>query len=177
MPQKQSPINPRIGPSGSGKTTLLKRLEQHMDGRGRTSEMEIPRPTVGVNMTKLKIKKKAFSVREIGGQMAPLWPQQCAGALGLVYVVDSSNLQQFSASVVLLLDLLNLESLRDVPFLVVFNKVDAYLAVPLDEYKTAFRLNDILEVASQPLRVVQTSCLTEYGLDEVVVWLSEITSK
>ncbi|CAN8002380.1 unnamed protein product [Ixodes hexagonus] len=177
MPQRLSPISPRIGPSGSGKTTLLQRLEQHLDGQGKTAEMAVTRPTVGVNMAKLRIKKKTCNVREIGGQMAPLWPQQCAGALGLVYVVDPSNLQQFSASVVLLLDLLNLETLKDVPFLLVFNKIDANLAAPLDEYKTAFRLDDILAVATQPLRVVQTSCLTGYGLDDVVVWLSELTSK
>lgn len=167
-----------VGPTGAGKTALLKRLQQHLAGEGRTAELTLPRPTVGVNMTKLKVgKKQTIDIREVGGAMAPLWPQQCSGATGLVYVMDASNVMQFSATSVLLLDLLNLESLKSVPFLLVFNKTDANLAVPLDEYKTAMRLSDIVEFAPQQISILQTSCLTGYGMDDVIAWLSKVPSK
>lgn len=166
-----------VGPKGSGKTALLKRLQQHAEGKGKTAELQDTRPTIGINMTLLKISKnKTCHVREVGGEMAPFLHQQTSDATGLIFVADSSNVFQFGETYVTLLDLLSLENLKAVPFLVVFNKTDANHAVPLEEYKDAMRFTCVVDAAPQDLETVQTSCLTGQGMDDVIGWLSRIAA-
>lgn len=164
-----------VGPKGSGKTALLKCLQQQLEGKGRRAELQDTRPTIGINMTLLKISKtKMCQVREVGGEMAPFLHQQTSDATGLIFVADSSNVFQFGETYVTLLDLLTLEHLKTVPFLLVFNKTDANQAVPLEEYKDAMRLTDVVDCAPQEVATVETSCLTGYGMDNVLDWLSRI---
>lgn len=63
-----------LGPKGSGKTTLLKKL-QDVEGVDNTFS---PVPTIGTNLYDIGYlnkqgKKQVISIREIGGEMAPLW--------------------------------------------------------------------------------------------------------
>lgn len=63
-----------LGPKGSGKTTLLKKL-QKAEGIDNTYS---PVPTIGTNIydvyyTNKHGKKQMLSIREVGGEMAPLW--------------------------------------------------------------------------------------------------------
>lgn len=63
-----------LGPKGSGKTTLLKKL-QDAEGVDYTYS---PVPTIGTNIYDINYvnkhgKKQFVSVREVGGEMAPLW--------------------------------------------------------------------------------------------------------
>uniref|UniRef100_A0A1E1WXH2 Putative gtp-binding adp-ribosylation factor arf1 n=1 Tax=Amblyomma aureolatum TaxID=187763 RepID=A0A1E1WXH2_9ACAR len=166
-----------VGPKGSGKTALLKYIQQLLEGKGRRAELQVTRPTIGINMTIFKISKtKMCQVREVGGEMAPFLHQQTSDATGLIFVADSSNVFQFGETYVTLLDLLTLEHLKTVPFLLVFNKIDANQAVPLEEYKDAMRLTDVVNSAPQEVATVETSCFTGYGVDGVLDWLSRITS-
>ncbi|XP_064478231.1 ADP-ribosylation factor-like protein 16 [Ornithodoros turicata] len=163
-----------VGPTSSGKTTLLKRLQQHESGESRTTPMPSTIPTVGVNMVEVRAKQQTFPIREVGGAMAPLWAQQCSDAEGVMYIIDSANPQQFSPALIQLLQLLTLEGLQRVPFLLVFNKIDAYSCIPLNEYKSALRLNDIIHHAEQAIKVVDSSMLTGYGLDDMLEWLKNL---
>ncbi|KAH6943005.1 hypothetical protein HPB50_013625 [Hyalomma asiaticum] len=165
-----------VGPKGSGKTALLKCLQQRISGKGRNVELRETRPTIGVNMTLLKISKnKTCHVREVGGEMVPFLHQQTSDATGVIYVADSSNVFQFGETYITLLDLLILENLKSVPFLLVFSKTDANQAVPLEEYKDAMRLADVLSAATQDITTVETSSLTGYGMDEILEWMTRIT--
>ena len=63
-----------LGPKGSGKTTLLKKL-QDAEGIDYTHN---PVPTIGTNIYDVNYvnkngKKQILSIREVGGEMAPLW--------------------------------------------------------------------------------------------------------
>lgn len=165
-----------VGPKGSGKTALLKCLQQRISGKGRNVELRETRPTIGVNMTLLKISKdKTCHVREVGGEMVPFLHQQTSDATGVMYVADSSNVFRFGETYITLLDLLILENLKSVPFLLVFSKTDANQAVPLEEYKDAMRLADVLSAATQDITTVETSSLTGYGMDEILEWMTRIT--
>lgn len=69
-----------LGPKGSGKTTLLKKL-QESEGIDNTYS---PVPTVGTNLYDLHYqnragKKKKLLIREVGGEMAPLWTNYADG--------------------------------------------------------------------------------------------------
>lgn len=69
-----------LGPKGSGKTTLLKKL-QSAEGIDNTYS---PVPTIGTNIYDITYiskngKKQKLLVREIGGEMAPLWNNYLEG--------------------------------------------------------------------------------------------------
>lgn len=75
-----------LGPKGSGKTTLLKKL-QEAEGIDNTYS---PVPTIGTNIYDVNYlnkhgKKQTMSVREVGGEMAPLWTNYLDGTEKVFY--------------------------------------------------------------------------------------------
>ena len=170
-----------IGPEGAGKTLLIRKLKECTKKRGKTNctqmqeqsttvglacqEMNHTVPTVGINLEQLELSKNTTcSLRESGGQMAPLWSGAYKQCNMVIYVIDSSNLVQVSVSTILLLDALSSEDLREKPVLVFFNKTDAPLGLGLVEYKSVMRMDNILLHATQSLTVVDGSCWTGKGL-------------
>lgn len=100
-----------LGPKNAGKTHLLSSL-QHPGSVNSTSHSV---PTVGTNIFSIRlpdkkaetvktggVKKSAVrrtvSVREVGGTMAPMWPNYLGDVEKIMYVVDTSNLCQISAA-------------------------------------------------------------------------------
>ncbi len=187
-----------LGPEGTGKTLLLKNLaalcsRDQETGKGKreepaTSAFEdgdthqggvVPTiPTVGTNIQELQLDKRlTCTMREYGGSMAPLWSTAYQSCHMVAYVVDTSRPSLISATTVLLLETLSSEALRHKPFLILFNKTDSPFAMSLVELKAIMRLDDIVEVApDNKITVVQGSCATGEGIDEVLQWLRETTS-
>lgn len=91
-----------VGPVGSGKTLLLKKLQNAETIDDTTTAV----PTVGTNIFNIKIDEKNYTVRELGGSMAPLWSMYFGNVEKVIYVVDASNLCQISAAGVLLYTIL-----------------------------------------------------------------------
>ncbi|KAJ2946770.1 hypothetical protein O0L34_g12835 [Tuta absoluta] len=115
-----------LGPKGSGKTTLLKKL-QDAEGIDNTYS---PVPTIGTNIYDINCvnkngKKQIVTVREVGGEMAPLWGNYLDGVEKVIFVVDTSNLCQISAAAVMLYTLLADPRLRNAKFILVLSKMDA----------------------------------------------------
>lgn len=171
-----------LGPEGSGKTLLLRKLKEH-SGKTQSKEyeagivgeetLEHTMPTVGVNLEHLALSNgNTCTAREIGGQMAPLWENAYAKCTMIIYVVDSSNRAQVSASTVLFLDLLSSDKTREKPILLFFNKIDLPLGLGLQEYKSVMRLEDILTHATQNIVVISGSGWTGEGIDDVLKWIS-----
>ena len=182
-----------LGPEGSGKSLLLKRLEEHSKvkkkapqtaGHGQPSfskadfaelasrDTNQSLPTVGVNFTHLKLLKGVTcSLRESGGQMVPLWPNLYKDCKMVIFVIDSSNKVQVSASTILLLDVVSSPLLQNKPILVFFNKTDSPLGLGLVEYKSVIRMDDIVSHATQNVTVVDGSCWTGEGIAAIHDWL------
>ncbi|KAL0896185.1 hypothetical protein ABMA27_012130 [Loxostege sticticalis] len=115
-----------LGPKGSGKTTLLKKL-QDAEGIDNTYS---PVPTIGTNIYDMHFlnkqgKKQTLTIREVGGEMAPLWSNYLDGVEKIIFVVDTSNLCQISAAAVLLYTLLAEPRLKNAKFILVLSKMDA----------------------------------------------------
>ena len=97
-----------LGPTGSGKTLLLKRLQN----RETVDETSCTVPTTGTNITTVRFPNekmgaiKEFTIRELGGAMAPIWSKYYQGVTRVIYVVDASNLCQIAAAGVLLYTIL-----------------------------------------------------------------------
>ncbi|ERL83524.1 hypothetical protein D910_00566, partial [Dendroctonus ponderosae] len=87
-----------IGPEGSGKSLLLKKLQSPNYVDNTTTSV----PTVGTNILSLRVADKLYTIREVGGTLAPMWPNYFVNVGKVMYVVDASNLCQISAAGVLL---------------------------------------------------------------------------
>lgn len=189
-----------LGPEGSGKTLLIRKLQQHckknkkrcrpeegkaaVRGDQEASLLEDPVgvsiqdinqtiPTVGTNLEHLQFSKTvSCTLKEYGGQLAPIWCDAYGDASMIIYTIDSSNQVQVSASTILLLDLLSSQDLQGKPILIFFNKTDLPLGLGLVEYKSVMRLDDIVEHATQMLKVVEGSCWSGRGIDIILDWIA-----
>lgn len=100
-----------LGPTGSGKTLLLRKL-QNQDPIDLTT---VTVPTIGTNIVDIQLKNMAkIMIRELGGEMAPIWKNYYNNVKKIIYVVDASNLCQISAAGVLLYGILTETSLRNI---------------------------------------------------------------
>ena len=175
-----------LGPEGSGKTLFLRKLrnKHSMAGGGAAKEdqenvvISSSReenqtiPTVGTNIERVQLSSNvSCTLKEYGGQMIPLWSNAYKDSSMVIYVVDSSNSLQLSVSTIALLDLLSAETLKGKPVLLFFNKTDLPLGMPLVEYKSIMRLEDIIAHARQPIEVVEGSCWSGDGLEAVEKWI------
>lgn len=98
-----------LGPTGSGKTLLLKTLQN----REAFDTMSSTVPTIGTNLVTVRFgNQKQISIREVGGEMAPIWRNYYSCVRSIIYVVDASNLCQIAAAGVLLYTILAEPSLQ-----------------------------------------------------------------
>merc|ERR1719392_230198 len=79
-----------VGLDAAGKTTILYNL--------KLGEVVTTCPTIGFNVETVKYKNISFTVWDIGGQdkIRNLWRVYLKGAVGLIFVIDSSDKQRLS---------------------------------------------------------------------------------
>ncbi|CAL8273825.1 unnamed protein product [Lota lota] len=109
--------------------------------------------------------------------MGPIWPSYFTDCSSVIFMVDSANIFQISASCIQLLSVLSAEHLRAAPVLVIFNKRDLPCTMSLVEMKSLFRMDDIIASAPQPITTLEVSARSGQGLKEVLSWLDSNTSK
>ncbi|XP_053707376.1 ADP-ribosylation factor-like protein 16 isoform X2 [Synchiropus splendidus] len=168
-----------LGATGVGKTLLLKRL-QHLilHGPGSLDAPPPTLPTVGTNLTDLTLKKKKkLTIRELGGCMGPIWPSYFKDCTAVIFMVDSANVAQVSASCMQLLSVLSAQPLRAASILLLFNKRDMPCTMSLLEMKSLFRLDDIVASAPQQITTLELSARSGLGLQEVLTWLESAAVK
>ncbi|XP_015906645.1 ADP-ribosylation factor-like protein 16 [Parasteatoda tepidariorum] len=163
-----------IGPKNVGKTLLLRRLQQKDIYCNMFDEVFSTVPTVGVNIAQIVFEKlRRLQISELGGTMAAIWPMHYNGCKGVLFLVDSSNLQQISCATILLLEALKHPSLQNARFLIILNKTDITVSTTISEMKYLLRLDDICLHAKQNIEVIESSCLTGKGLKDIKQWLQE----
>lgn len=107
-----------MGATGSGKTLLLRKLQKKCEIDETTSSV----PTVGTSMFKMKMpNNKSIIIRELGGTVAPLWHHYYNFVEKIIFVVDTSNLCQISASGILLYSILTEPVLKNCKVLETIN--------------------------------------------------------
>ncbi|KAF6039433.1 ARL16 [Bugula neritina] len=166
-----------VGSTSSGKTLFAKQLQEYVTKGSVLPESDILTtiPTVGTNMSTLQISRKdAVDIRELGGSMAPIWRKYYKNADSVVFLVDKSNPQQLSAASILLFDMLTDHLLTDVPFLVVWNKIDSRNCMSSGYIKNILDLDLIKNYASQKIDSVECSSVTGEGFGSIVTWLKQL---
>jgi small GTP-binding protein len=95
--------------------------------------------------TVVPVKGVKFTVWDIGGQtkLRPLWRHYFSNVNGLLYVVDSSDLERVRESADELHSVLEDEQMSGVPLIVIANKQDLPGAMKVTELVERLRLGNI----------------------------------
>ena len=162
-----------LGGSGSGKSTLLRRLgEFARRGRAGGSDLGDIIPTVGVEVSEFLYRKMPILIREVGGQMAALWPEYFTSCDMVIYTVDLGNRTQTSDAMVRLIDMLRHPALVDKRVLVLLNKADC--PRPMTRAEVDFSLGlSLLEAGGARIASATVSAVDGLGLGKVLEWIGE----
>ncbi|ERL91052.1 ADP-ribosylation factor-like protein 16 [Dendroctonus ponderosae] len=158
-----------IGPEGSGKSLLLKKLQSPNYVDNTTTSV----PTVGTNILSLRVADKLYTIREVGGTLAPMWPNYFVNVGKVMYVVDASNLCQISAAGVLLYTVLVNPLLRKAKFLLVLTKMDHSYRQMRNEALLMLQMKRLQQEIPQHVTIVEASAISGQGRDAILRWITD----
>ncbi|KAL7714661.1 ADP-ribosylation factor [Entamoeba marina] len=153
-----------VGLDAAGKTAILYKL--------KIGENVCTIPTIGFNVETVDYKKVHFTIWDVGGQtiLRPLWRHYYEGTHGIVFVLDSNDLDRIDEAKGVLKGLIEDDTMRNAPLLVFANKHDLPNAMSVSEVVKRLGLNSI----KNRQWYCQTSCATNGdGLYEGLDWLSD----
>eukprot|EP00699_Malawimonas_sp_californiana_P001495 EC715660.1.p1 GENE.EC715660.1~~EC715660.1.p1 ORF type:complete len:185 (+),score=21.20 EC715660.1:52-606(+) len=154
-----------VGLDNSGKSTLLRSLAGHV---GTAAGNTIP--TIGSELQEFSAKGVTMKCWDLGGQtrFRSGWQRYARGCDVILYVVDTSDFDRMDEARRELNTLLEEESLRRLPLLVVANKIDLEPHLSKAELIRTLNLDYISEV---PWTVVAISARLQTNLVDVLQWL------
>ncbi|KAL0234613.1 hypothetical protein PCE1_001649 [Barthelona sp. PCE] len=163
-------VPPRIlivGLAAAGKTTILHRLA---DGEFVENTM----PTIGFNHEFIKDEEtgSTFTAFDLSGQTGfrHHWGAYSENTSGIIFVVDSTDIETLNLARDELWNLLNLEELSDCVFVVFANKTD--LPDCMGASDISQRLN-LYSIRNNAWSIFETSAKTGKGLLEGFGWLAQ----
>ena len=160
-----------VGGVGSGKTLLLKLLA---DRAFDPDSLLVP--TVGVNIYSLALRsgkrKVSVSIRELGGELAPLWGEYLKTETCLIFVVDTQNLGQVGLVAVKLCECLAQLERNSISF----NQVARVCLVwtkqgSVKTLTKLLRLKELLHNSPVILTEISFNPFTLSGIPELEQWL------
>lgn len=158
-----------LGLDGAGKSSLLSVLS----GEKKTTATP---PTQGFLIKNLKVGNTKVHAFDVGGQahVRPYWRQCCNMVAGIVFVLDSSNLERLQEAYDMLHEILEEDMVRGIPVLVLANKQDLTDRASSETIRNALNLQQY-EVGDKPLewRIQSCSAVTGAGILEGMQWLLE----
>ena len=184
VPRRRSTVQPDsgevllVGCEGSGKTLLARHLQRMCDKDVDAGLDVRTKPSVGTELSHLAHKRRAFTLREVGGIMLPLWPRYFDACNALVFVADTSDAAASGGAVIEWYNLLADARLQSKPALLLFNQRDRAQALPDVTLRVLFRLSELESVGRERERqravtVLPVSALTGEGLPAVLDWITK----
>ncbi|UJR33326.1 hypothetical protein I4U23_020776 [Adineta vaga] len=155
-----------LGLDGAGKTTILYKV--------KLNETVQTIPTIGFNVeTVTPAPGVTFTVWDIAGQyrIRALYRNYFENSEGLLFVVDASDRERIEEARDELFNIITYESMSSVPFVVIANKSDLSMAIPITELIQQLNLHSI----SRQRWYIQSACaITGDGLVEAMQQLSKM---
>jgi len=160
-----------LGLDGAGKTTILYRV--------KLNETVSSIPTIGFNVeTVTPCKGVTFTVWDVGGQqkIRVLWKYYFQNNDGLIYVVDSTDIERIKESAAELHSILEDDNMRNVPVVIIANKQDLPNAVSCSEMVQMFELDRLAK--TQNKWFIQGACATRGdGIFEAMKSMSDMVKE
>jgi len=169
-----------VGGVSSGKTFLL----NYVTDPANANVDILTQPTVGVNIFQL-VRKKAGSrkaketvdIRELGGELCPIWTTYVKNEENVIFVIDSENLGQIAQTGAKLAECLgqlerNIQNMnRLVRLLIVFSKVDRNEGEHIAKIKRCLRLKELRHYSPVNINEVHFNPRTRDGVAEISKWI------
>lgn len=154
-----------LGLDNAGKTAILYALQL-----GEAIEYTVP--TIGFNVEEVSIGNLTIKMWDLGGQdrLRALWPHYFGQTDGVVFVIDSSDIDRIPLVKTELHTLMSHKELIDKPFLILANKQDLPRARSKAELIQELNLTAVTWLKWQ---VVECSALKNARAKLGLEWLSE----
>jgi len=169
-----------VGGVSSGKTFLL----QHVTDPANANVDIATQPTVGVNIFQLARKqpgsrklKQTVDIRELGGELCPLWTTYVKNEENVIFVIDSENVSQVSQIGVKLAECLgqlerNISEMNKlVRLLIVFSKLDRNGGEHITKIKKCLKLKEFRHYSPVNISEIHFNPLTRDGVAEISKWI------
>ena len=157
-----------LGLDGAGKTTILYKV--------KLNETISSIPTIGFNVeTVTPCKGVTFTVWDVGGQekIRALWKHYFQNNHGLIYVVDSTDVERVRESAEELQAIVQDDNLHGVPVVIIANKQDLPNALSCSDLVHMLELNKL--AATRNKWFIQGACATRGdGLFEAMKEMSNM---
>lgn len=131
----------------------------------------------------LTSENNRFTVFDLGGhvQARRLWQNYIPDCNAIVFLIDSADSARFDEAKKELNELLTLEALNNVPFLIFGNKIDLPSAVSEDQLRAALNLSvttgkstSTLPPNIRPIELFMCSVVRRQGFREGFSWLTAL---
>ncbi|CAF0790494.1 unnamed protein product [Adineta steineri] len=151
-----------MGLDSAGKTSILYRL--------KLNEHVTTIPTIGFNVESVIFNKASMTMWDLGGRdkIRPLWRHYFYGTQGLIFVIDSHDVERLNESKDDMDRMLGEDELRDIPLLIYLNKIDLPNGLKQEYAIKEMKLNDI---RNRQWYVQSCSAYTGDGVHEGLDWL------
>lgn len=158
------------GLDAAGKTTILYVT--------KLGEVVTTIPTIGFNVETIQYRKLTLTAWDVGGRdkIRPLWRHYYANTSGLVFVVDSNDLERIGEARDELHKLSSEDELRDLPILIFANKQDLPNAASVEVLKEKL---DLSKFDQRKIRwhIQPSSATQKQGITEGFQWLVDACQK
>merc|ERR1712147_65215 len=141
-------------------------------------------PTLHPHSEELMIKNIRFRTYDLGGHETArrIWKDYFATVDGIIFLVDAADRTRFNEAKEELAHLLEEQSLQNVPFVVLGNKIDIPTAASEDEFRNALGLYSHMTYGKsgggkqegvRPIELFMVSIVKRMGYADAFRWLSQ----
>ena len=155
-----------LGLDNAGKTSILLHFKEN-------SFMPSSVPTVGLNIEQVHFRDYVLTFWDVGGQATKLWKHYFDRVDGLIFVIDSTDKTRLAKAKSELQRVGRDPALQQVPYLLMFNKIDlADQRIPLEEIIQKIDVEELSQ--NRVINFQECSAMTGEGIWEGLTTLIEI---